>query len=91
MLLDSTFHFQTLEVPVVPIPDLRDLYLYSYSSRDWRSYSNAGRAHHIISIFRCASMEVSTCLHGSKIGSRFTSMEVSENFNGRRWRLPLSA
>ena len=28
MLLDSTFHFQTLEVPVVPIPDLRDLYLY---------------------------------------------------------------
>ena len=32
MLVDSMFHLHTLEVLVVPFPDLRGLYSYSYSS-----------------------------------------------------------
>ena len=32
MLVDSIFHLHTLEILVVPFPDLRDLCSYSYSS-----------------------------------------------------------
>ena len=42
MLADSIFHLHTLEVLVVPFPDLRDLCSYSYNSLDWRSSSYAG-------------------------------------------------
>ena len=40
MLLNSIFDLHTLEVLVVQFPDLRGL--YSYSSRHWRSSSDAG-------------------------------------------------
>ena len=42
VLVNSIFHLHTLEVLVVPFPDLRDLYSYSYSSLDWKSSSDAG-------------------------------------------------
>ena len=42
MLVDSRSHLHTLEVLVVPFPDLRDLYSYSYSSLDWKSSPDAG-------------------------------------------------